>query len=332
VAGWSGISGVSKSMAEIAEVRMPSVQGLLVLAEAQTAIRSSSRRVMRWETIYDAQDKFAEMVTAKKENWASLEKGWKLYEPLPQTDEEAVMWKEFVKEFEVWKADDEILTQLTQKLAANRSEAVQKELFVQYFDQLDKANVSFVKAEEWLNKIVDLNVKIGEEAVADGKGDERFALQIMTVVSIAAVVILAFLGMFVIRSTLSQLGGEPAVVSEIVKAVAAGDLNVKIDTKAGDTTSMMVSVKLMVAKLSEVIRETQSVVGSASHGDLSKRLDLNGKQGFALDLSNSVNQLAETSANIIGDMGAVLKVMADGDLTKRVDGKYQETSRDWPTR
>jgi methyl-accepting chemotaxis protein len=64
------------------------------------------------------------------------------------------------------------------------------------------------------------------------------------------------------------------------------------------------------------------VVGAASRGDLSQRLELSGKQGFALDLAKSVNQLAETSATVMGDVGGVLKVMADGDLTQRVSNDY----------
>ena len=71
-----------------------------------------------------------------------------------------------------------------------------------------------------------------------------------------------------------------------------------------------------------MINETRSVVGAAAQGDLSKRLDLSGKQGFALDIANSVNQLASTSATVMGDVGGVLDRMAEGDLSQRVSHSY----------
>jgi len=322
-AGWMGISNVSNAMHEIGGVRLPSIQGLLIVSEGQTAVRSNNRRALTWENDYKAQEKFSEVLNDKKEVWATIERGWKMYEPLPQTPEEEVLWKQFLKEWDEWKVHDASISQTIQKLAANRDEMVQKELFAQYLQQLEDASPLFLTAEATLLKIVELNEKVGEEAVAEGVASDSFSSQVMVITGVIAAALLSMIGIFVIRSTLAQLGSEPSVVSEIVKTVAAGDLNVKIETRPGDTTSMMVSVKLMVEKLSEVIRETQSVVGSAAQGDLSKRLTLVGKQGFALDLANSVNQLAETSATVLGDVGNVLKVMADGDLTRRVDGKYE---------
>jgi methyl-accepting chemotaxis protein len=108
-----------------------------------------------------------------------------------------------------------------------------------------------------------------------------------------------------------------------MKRLSDGDLSVNVTTKAGDDSSMANAIKTMVEKLSQVIRETQSVVGAAAQGDLSKRIDLAGKQGFAAELGSSVNRLAETSATVLGDIGDVLKLMADGDMTQRVNDGYQ---------
>ncbi|MBW7903566.1 MAG: MCP four helix bundle domain-containing protein [Rhodocyclaceae bacterium] len=322
-AGWRGIGAVSEAMQEIGEVRVPSIGGLLTVSEGQTAVQAANLRALIWENNYKAQAHFLDVLKIKKRSWDDIERGWKLYEPLPQTPDEAALWKQFVKEWEVWKSNDTELTATIEALSRNDSEAGQKELFVRLFGQLDKGTPLLEASEATLNRIVEMNNRITADAIAQGREADRAASRLMLWSGLVSAALLVLIGLYVIHSTLAQLGGEPAEVSAIVKTVAAGDLNVKIDTRPGDTTSMMVSVKDMVGKLSEVIGETQQVVGAAAKGDLSRRLDLKGKQGFALDLSTSINQLAETSATVMGDVGAVLRVMADGDLSKRVDGNYE---------
>lgn len=42
LAGWLGIRGTTASIHEIGDVRLPSVQGLLILSEGQTAERAAN--------------------------------------------------------------------------------------------------------------------------------------------------------------------------------------------------------------------------------------------------------------------------------------------------
>ncbi|MYM99066.1 hypothetical protein GTP90_35000, partial [Rugamonas sp. FT81W] len=38
----------------------------------------------------------AQQIKRKQEIWAGIDKGWKIYEPLPQEPEEEALWKVFV--------------------------------------------------------------------------------------------------------------------------------------------------------------------------------------------------------------------------------------------
>ncbi|HRE15819.1 MAG TPA: methyl-accepting chemotaxis protein [Rhodocyclaceae bacterium] len=322
VAGYQGIRGLGAALTEVGDVRLPSVQGLLEISEGQTAARAASLNAAIWENDYKAQAKFAELLKIKANSWSDIEHGWKLYEPLPQTPEEAELWKQFVKDWEAWKAVDTELTASIEGMSKVRSEQEQKAIFERFYQQIDKGRPLFLTAEAGLGKIIDLNTKVARDAQLEAKAEEASSNAVMLWSAVLATIILITLGVAIIRSTLAQLGGEPAVVSEIVKTVAAGDLSVKIETRSGDTTSMMVSVKEMVGKLSQVIGETQAVVGAAAGGDLSQRIGLADKQGFARELGSSVNQLAETSATVMDDVGRVLAAMAEGDLTQRVANNY----------
>ena len=112
-------------------------------------------------------------------------------------------------------------------------------------------------------------------------------------------------------------------VTVAASRIAEGDLNVQLESKAVDETGQLTgAMKTMVFKLRQVIDETQTVVAAASVGDLSKRIDLADKQGFAKEMASSVNQYSETCGAFINDLGNVMGAVAIGDLSRRIEHKY----------
>lgn len=71
-----------------------------------------------------------------------------------------------------------------------------------------------------------------------------------------------------------------------------------------------------------VQREVEGIVSSAVQGNFDSRLDLQGKAGFMLQLSEGMNQLIQTVSDALDDVGAVVGSMAAGDLTSRVQRDY----------
>ncbi|MRR49999.1 MAG: HAMP domain-containing protein [Rhodocyclaceae bacterium] len=72
-----------------------------------------------------------------------------------------------------------------------------------------------------------------------------------------------------------------------------------------------------------VEQEVQNIIVAAGQGDFSKRLETENKQGFFHGLAEGLNQLLETTSRGLEDIANVLKALAAGDLTKRIDGDYQ---------
>lgn len=70
-------------------------------------------------------------------------------------------------------------------------------------------------------------------------------------------------------------------------------------------------------------QEVQTVVDSAMQGDLAKRISLDGREGFLLRLSRSVNQLVDASESVISETIAVMRSVAGGDLTATIDAEYK---------
>ncbi len=70
-------------------------------------------------------------------------------------------------------------------------------------------------------------------------------------------------------------------------------------------------------------QEIASLIDSVSRGELSKRIDLQGKDGFYRTMSEGINRLTDTVEEVIDDLGAVLGALAGGDLNKRIEKDYQ---------
>jgi methyl-accepting chemotaxis protein len=68
-----------------------------------------------------------------------------------------------------------------------------------------------------------------------------------------------------------------------------------------------------------VEKEVQAMVEAAGVGDLSKRIDLNGKEGFFLTLGGGLNQLVGNTQQALHTTSMALSRLADGDLTKTID-------------
>ncbi|MDP1940040.1 MAG: methyl-accepting chemotaxis protein [Gallionella sp.] len=69
--------------------------------------------------------------------------------------------------------------------------------------------------------------------------------------------------------------------------------------------------------------EVDAIVQAAVAGDLSKRIDLQGKQGFMKTLSSGINELTGVAENVISDAVEVIECVSAGDLTHTIERDYQ---------
>jgi methyl-accepting chemotaxis protein len=75
----------------------------------------------------------------------------------------------------------------------------------------------------------------------------------------------------------------------------------------------------------EVENEVAAIVKASVRGDFSKRLDLQGKEGFLLQLGEGMNQLLETSETGLNEVVRVLGALSRGDLTEKITNDYSGT-------
>ncbi|MFT3859159.1 MAG: methyl-accepting chemotaxis protein [Aquabacterium sp.] len=320
--GWAGLVNTAESLNEVGKVRMPSVLGLQIVNEGQTAISAVNGEVAFHENEQNARESFALSLKAKDETWKRIEGGWKIYEPLPQTTEEAELWKQFVKEWDDWKRADGRITDVITALAGNSDAARQKALFQDFYQASAAADPLFHKAETTLGKIVDLNIKVGDEAVVAGDRQVTSAKTMMLAFAAAALCCLAGVGLWITRSILRQLGGEPAYVSDIVRKVAEGDLTVQVTLAQGDRTSMLAAIGEMTQRLSQIIGEVRSSSNALSAA--AEQVSATA-QSISQGATEQASSVEETSASI-EEMSS--SVQQNADNAKVTEGMSSKAARE----
>lgn len=70
-------------------------------------------------------------------------------------------------------------------------------------------------------------------------------------------------------------------------------------------------------------KEIDQLVNSVKDGDLSTRIKLSDKQGFAKALSAGINELTDVIESVFSDVNRVMENMAEGDLTTAITNEYQ---------
>ncbi|NIC41284.1 methyl-accepting chemotaxis protein [Aquabacterium sp. A08] len=165
-----------------------------------------------------------------------------------------------------------------------------------------------------------------------------------------------------LRVVTRELGGDPAVLKQVVEAVAAGDLTVAIRTRAGDERSTLHSLRLMTQRLETSVagvRQTAEQVANASaeiasgNHDLSRRTE---QQASALEqtaasmeeLSSTIGhnsqssqsasamvvhatELAQRGQRVMNEVTATMAAIADSsrqinDITATIDSLAFQTN------
>lgn len=126
------------------------------------------------------------------------------------------------------------------------------------------------------------------------------------------------------RIILQQLGAEPDALRQVTANIAAGDLSFSFEHGSGVNTGVFAAMQTLQTRLTSVINEDIStLVDGVRRGDLSKRIDLQNKQGFYAELSSGINDLVSVNEQIVTDTARVFAAMAEGDLSTTIDSNYQ---------
>jgi len=187
-----------------------------------------------------------------------------------------------------------------------------------YWFEMQTGKINLLKkVEDYLSD--DLQNK-ADELISEANS----ALFISLIIAIVSLLGSAGSGFYVGRGILRQLGGEPGEIENLAKEIANGNLDLEMTVPVEKTQGVYKAMAQMRDQLTKVIEtDIQAIVDTAKSGDLSKRIDLDDKDGFYKNLSSSINELVDVNQRVIDDTVRMFSAMADGDLSQTIDTEYQ---------
>jgi PAS domain S-box-containing protein len=225
VAVWQ-VQRLSSALYEVGVVRLPSIEGLDLMSEAMLALRPLSESVPA-----GLGGSATELDPARiAESWRMFDQGWAIYAPLPQTSEEAIVWRQFASAVNAWRSahgpdENQGLPLVTATVSEMSS--------VNRLAVAETRAEAFARATSLIKELRAINYGIAEEvkqrSVSSQQDVARWRTSILWVGG-AGVLFAAGFGLFMGRVISCPMGGIANALSEISK----GNLNVKVQASSSD--------------------------------------------------------------------------------------------------
>lgn len=125
---------------------------------------------------------------------------------------------------------------------------------------------------------------------------------LIALIVIAVVIVVFIYGSMIGRRIATIIGGELEEALEHTFKMASGDLNVEVNIKSGDTTSMLAGIAQMRGNLTKMLRETQqklaAVVPELTNTAERTRHDMQRQVNETVEVLSATSQLAEASQEV----------------------------------
>jgi len=336
IAAVVGLVGLAQ-LKEVTAVRLPSVGGLKDMQAAQEALLAIQRGLIN-QRLIDSTAR--ERLWNKRRQWLEqAKKGRELYEPLPQTKEEAAIWQEFKPVWEQWLEADERLASIQREKDAllqrgvDPSSPAVREVDDRAFEAYLAGMKLLDPSQEGLEKLVKLNEEVADAAAATAR-------RAITVTLILAVALAVWLGMAIANSVAKPITATTEALRDI--AQGEGDLTRRLEADGKDEIAELANwFNTFVAKIQDTIvqpvRKTTEALKDIAEGegDLTRRLEVSGQEvvaelafwfnTFVAKIHDSIVRLAKTSQRVAA---SAQEMSATAQETGRASQQIAQTIED----
>jgi methyl-accepting chemotaxis protein len=239
-------------------------------------------------------------------------------------------------------------------LKASARPAVNKVVELGLQNKLEEATTVLVqeaqgRQNDWIKALGELAAfeeQLNRQAADEAMAAYASGRTAMLVSSGLALLIGIGAAALLMRGILRQLGGEPAYATEVVQRIAAGDLSVPVQLRAGDDRSLLAAMRGMQRSLAQVVENIRSGSDSIATGsgqiasgnaDLSQRTEeqasnlqqtaasmeqLTGTVKASADTARQATSLANAATTVAGKGGEVV-----GKVVQTMDEISQASKR-----
>ena len=332
VVGYRGISEMKQQLVEVGKVRLPSVRGLQKMVagqfEASYGLRGLINRRMMDTPTRTAQYKRVE------DGLKRADDGWKMYETLPQTAEEAAMWKELPPAWEAWKKGLATIVDLSKEkdhLMAGGLKTDDPTIKALDDKTFEVANETRTALQNSVGKLVDLtnlNTKLADESVAKGESAASSSIMFTMVVTTMGTVVLLGLGVFLAKSISKVLRNLIGEAKRLTKAAVEGKLQIRgnPDLVTLEFRPIVEGINATLDAVVAPINVTAEYVDRISKGDIPPKIT-DTYNGDFNEIKNNLNACIDTISGLLRETNTLIQATQEGKLQTR--GNAQQFAGGW---
>jgi methyl-accepting chemotaxis protein len=280
-------------------------QSLAVISEAQIAIDGAENALLSRLIGLDKRKEYYSTIAAA---WKRAEQAWKVYEPLPQTPEEAELWKKFVPAWEAWKKDDEQFVRMSKEYDAFVEGCFKADAL--YKKMTERALVTNAKtfgpAAELLGKVKDILLKASDNTTKQALAQAAFIKAFNLVAAVIGVLASVALGVFITR-------GITKPINRIIESLTAGAE--QTNSAASQVSSASQSLAQGASEQAASIEETSSSLEEMT--SMTKQNAGNAQQANSL-MADATSLIAHGQESMSRLGAAIEEIKRSSDETAKI--------------
>ena len=243
-----------------------------------------------------------------------IQKNWQAYSATRLTPQEAALAEQAQQLF---GPANTAVSQLQQFLARQQGSVKNR---LDAFDGVLYSTIDPISGK--ITELVDLQLAEAQQEYDRAHTNYENTRTTNIVLAVIAIVLAGLLGTWIARRLLRQLGGEPDYAADIVNQVAGGRLDVTIQLREGDTTSLLAAIADMRRRLGDSITEVRRSADSLASA--SEEVNATA-QSLAKGASVQAASVEETSASVEQMASSIAQNNENARIT---DGIAQKASED----
>lgn len=297
VIGFYGMTNLEGYIHEIAGTRLPRIQALLTISEAQTAIRSAQRTIL--STSISNEEIVEEIDYIAKTN-QRVEKAKTIIESTPLTKEEMEAWNEFKTAYGTWESQCKTFLGMASDYKENKSSDKYVNL-----DEFAKGDMetSFEEASNFLQDMVNVDKEIARNTNKEANKHAKMIEYTTLGVILGGVILSVILGLLLSRSIYKSLNEIVEKLTQSSNQVATA--SVQMATAGRQLSEGSTEQAASIEETSATIDETSSMIrqnadNTRQANDLSQQATDAATDGAGKmqDMIISMKELKKSSAEI----------------------------------
>jgi methyl-accepting chemotaxis protein len=303
---------MKKDVEEIGYVRINAIDLLNQINTERLVIRAQTLQVIQHpQTSVEALQSHQASYQQRLASWQRLDDILKQYTGIPRSAQGEVLYKELLTSIDHWRASAKSLDELMRALSQEQNPLQYEQLFVRYNNEFSSIRKPSEVMAAKLQTLIDRNKELTDSVVSDSAAEASSAV-INTIVAVVIGFILSLAaGIYITRSVLRQLGGEPAMVKDVVNRVAKGDLSTQIAVREGDKQSllayfdeMVVTMRNMMKQIADASVQVSAAAEELSASSAQTNAQVQLQQAEITQVATAMNEMAATVVDVARNAAA----------------------------